>query len=201
MLKSIVKKNSLRDTIFVWDNQLIEYGKKIMESRERFISQLSDISSNIHSSVTDGSEILEISYRPNCKSSDFAEKISSSLDRDIFYGSTSSGPHKDDILFYVNGNDVKTFGSQGQQRTAALSTKLAEIEIIKKETGYSPVLLLDDVLSELDEKRQRYLLGNISDIQTIITCTGIEESIKRFEDKAKVFKVESGKVIYEKRSF
>ncbi len=199
LLKGIVKDIGLKETIFVWDNQLVEYGKKVIESRESFVSMLSGISSGIHSAVTDGTESLEILYKPNCQKDELAKKIKSSLDKDLFYGSTSSGPHKDDIAFYVNGNDVKIFGSQGQQRTAALSAKLAEIDIIKRETGHAPVLLLDDVLSELDEKRQTYLLENLGDIQTILTCTGIEDSIKKYESLASVFKVEKGKIYNEKR--
>jgi len=98
----------------------------------------------------------------------------------------------------INDSEVKIYGSQGQQRTAALSAKLAEIEIIKKETGETPVLLLDDVLSELDEGRQYYLMESIKDIQTIITCTGIEDSIKKYVKKAAVFNVENGVI---KREF
>ena len=95
-------------------------------------------------------------------------------------------------LFLINGSEVKTYGSQGQQRTAALSAKLAEIEIVKMETGETPLLLLDDVLSELDGSRQLYLMESIKDIQTIITCTGIEDSIKKYADNAAIFNVENG---------
>ena len=102
------------------------------------------------------------------------------------------GKHKDDVSFTINDSEVKIYGSQGQQRTAALSAKLAEIEIIKEEKGETPVLLLDDVLSELDEKRQYYLLESIKDIQTVITCTGIEDSIKKYTDKSYIFNVENG---------
>ena len=103
------------------------------------------------------------------------------------------------MVFYINDNDVRKYGSQGQQRTAALSLKLAEIEIVKKIINDKPVLLLDDVLSELDSNRQNYLLNSISDIQTIITCTGLEEFVKNRFQVNKIFQVVSGQ-IFEKKS-
>ena len=114
--------------------------------------------------------------------------------KDLKLCQTTVGPHRDDMLFSVNGIDIRKYGSQGQQRTSALSLKLAEIEIVKKSIHNTPVLLLDDVLSELDSNRQNYLLNSISDIQTIITCTGLEEFVgdrKRFNH---IFHVENGMV-------
>lgn len=108
---------------------------------------------------------------------------------------TGVGPHRDDFTFFINGKDVKKFGSQGQKRTAALSLKLSQIDIAKNETGEMPVLLLDDVLSELDSSRQEYLLKCIGNMQTIITCTGQDEWIKSRMSVDKVFRVKKGKVI------
>ena len=123
------------------------------------------------------------------------------MDKDIVLGSTSYGIHKDDLMFTVNGVDVRVFGSQGQQRTASLSAKLAEIEIMREVKGKAPVLLLDDVFSELDEGRQKFLMKSIQGVQSIITCTGIEDSVikeiikKTSEnDESRVFKVENGSV-------
>ena len=107
-------------------------------------------------------------------------------------GSTSYGPHRDDISFFINGNDVRIYGSQGQQRTAAICAKLAEIDIIKENTDTSPVLLLDDVLSELDKTRQHMPMDCINDVQTIITCTGIEDSITNYAGNAAIFNVNNG---------
>ena len=107
---------------------------------------------------------------------------------------TSIGPHRDDISFFINDIDIRKYGSQGQQRTSALSLKLAEIEIVKQIVGERPVLLLDDVLSELDCNRQRYLLDSIKDIQTIITCTGLEEFIQERIKINQVYKVTNGTV-------
>ncbi len=118
--------------------------------------------------------------------------IEKNIDRDIIYGSTLFGPHKDDLLFFINGADVKNYGSQGQQRSAALSLKLAEIELIKKHKQKEPVLLLDDVFSELDDTRQKFLIDNINDIQMIAACTGVEELIKKIHSKTSIKYVENG---------
>lgn len=192
LLKRLIKEPSLKDTVFIWDNQLVDFGKRIIRERMDFCKKLEEFASENHRLITGGNEKLKIEYKPNCDIENFEEKLVSSLERDIFTGSTNYGPHKDDMSFFVNGSDVRIFGSQGQQRTAALSMKLAEIDIIKSETGVTPVMLLDDVLSELDEKRQNFLLDMTSDIQSVITCTGIEDSIKKFTGKANVMSVKNG---------
>ena len=194
LLKNLQKTPSLKDTLFVWDSQLVTYAKKLITERELFIEKISKIAADIHNNITGGIEKLEMQYSPNVSAEDMEKKLKSHIDRDIFMGSISVGPHKDDLNFYINGIDVKAYGSQGQQRTTALSAKLAEIELIKEEKMINPILLLDDVLSELDESRQTYLLDNISDIQTILTCTGIEDSIKKYIDKAKIYNVRQGKI-------
>ena len=107
---------------------------------------------------------------------------------------TSVGPHRDDLIFMTNGIDIRKYGSQGQQRTAALSLKLSEIYLVKKKIKDTPVLLLDDVLSELDSNRQNYLLESIHDIQTVVTCTGLDDFIDHQFQLNKVFKVVKGEV-------
>lgn len=191
LLKTLLKNPLNKDTIFVWDKQLVLYGKKIIDARVEFIDKINKIASQIHYKITGEAEKLNIQYMPSIKVNDFELKLTKHLDKDIMYGNTLIGPHKDDLKFYINENDVKIYGSQGQQRTTALSIKLAEIELIKEETSNKPILLLDDVLSELDESRQSYLLGNISDIQTILTCTGIEDSIKKYIHKATVYQIKN----------
>jgi DNA replication and repair protein RecF len=124
-------------------------------------------------------------YKPDVTPENYAEILKKSHEKDIFRGTTSDGVHTDDIEFLINGVSVRHFGSQGQQRTAALSAKLAEIEIIKQSTGETPILLLDDVLSELDKNRQKFLLEQINNLQTIVTCTGI--NIFPFEDCKKLY--------------
>ena len=118
-------------------------------------------------------------------------------DRDIYLGTTSVGPHRDDIAFLNGDEDIRKFGSQGQKRTAALSLKMAEIELVENMIGEKPILLLDDVLSELDRKRQNYLLEQIKGVQTLITCTGLEEFIQNGVGIDKVFHIENGACIEE----
>ena len=127
----------------------------------------------------------------------FETKLKISQEKDIKLKQTTVGPHRDDFSF-MNGNiDIRKFGSQGQQRTAALSLKLSEIELVKKIAKDTPILLLDDVLSELDSNRQNYLLNSIGDIQTIITCTGLEEFVNNRFEVNKIYKVSNGIVTSE----
>ena len=194
LLKEIQKNKSLKETLFVWDSQLIKFGGKVIKQRQSYIEEISALAGNVHDKITGGAERLEIIYRPSVLISEFEKKIKKNIDRDIFYGSTGIGPHKDDISFFINGYDARDYGSQGQQRCAVLSLKLAEIQIIKNEKNTNPVLLLDDVLSELDEKRQSFLLDSIKDIQVIITCTGVEDIVKKYNEEAKIFFVKDGNV-------
>ncbi len=194
LLKDIYFRPDLEDTLDIWDEQLINYGKKISERRESFIGRLNEIVDDIHGRISGKREKLVLKYEPVCEISRMGEELKKCLQRDKKTGMTSIGPHRDDICFYVNGVDIRKFGSQGQQRTSALSLKLAEIEMVRLLTGETPVLLLDDVLSELDSKRQNYLLGSIGGIQTIITCTGLDEFVKNRFQIDKVFYVKEGKI-------
>ena len=184
--------NDLTETLQVWNMQLVTYGNQIISRREKFIEQLNDIIFDIHKKLSGEKEELSIIYEPNVSENEFETKLKSSQEKDMKLKMTSVGPHRDDFCFMVNGVDIRKYGSQGQQRTAALSLKLAEIELLKKVTGDSPVLLLDDVLSELDSHRQNYLLNSIGDIQTIITCTGLDEFINNRFEIDKIFKVSNG---------
>ena len=197
LLKDIYYNASLKETLDIWDMQLIDYGNKIIKERKDFIKNVNEIISNIHKKITGERENIEVIYVPNIKNESFEEVLRRHRDRDLKMMSTSSGPHRDDICFKINGIDIRKFGSQGQQRTAALSLKLSEIELIKKITKEKPVLLLDDVLSELDKHRQNYLLDSIDDIQTLITCTGVEEFVNHRFSINKIFYVHKGKVVKE----
>ena len=189
LLKELYLNPGLRDTLPVWDSQLVSYGNKIIERRDAFVSQLNEIIYEIHQKLSGGKEALKIVYEPDIVPDDFEEKLASCQERDIRTKQTSIGPHRDDFSFMVGSVDIRKFGSQGQQRTAALSLKLSEIELVKKVTKDIPLLLLDDVLSELDSSRQNYLLNSIGDIQTIITCTGLEEFVNNRFEINKVFEV------------
>lgn len=194
LLKDMSYNPGLKETLNIWDSQLVSYGSKIIERRKIFAEQLSEIIKEIHLKLSGGKEEILIQYEPDVCISDFEEKMKNSQERDIRTKMTSVGPHRDDFSFIVNGIDIRKYGSQGQQRTAALSLKLSEIELVKKITKDTPVLLLDDVLSELDSNRQNYLLNSIGDIQTIITCTGLDEFINNRFEINKIFRLENGKV-------
>lgn len=195
LLKDIYTNYSLKDTLDIWDSQLISYGSKIIERRVAFINQLNEIIYDIHKKLSGDKEEILIKYEPNVLIDDFEKKLKQNQEKDIKLKMTTVGPHRDDICIDVNGIDIRKFGSQGQQRTAALSLKLSEIELVKKITKDTPVLLLDDVLSELDSNRHKYLLDSIGNIQTIITCTGLDDFVNdRFEIN-KLFKVSNGKIV------
>ena len=194
LLKDFYFHSDLKDTITIWDSQLVSYGRQIIEARIRFVDQLNDIIFQIHQNLSGGREELKITYEPDTTGNDFEKERSNNMDRDIKLKYTGVGPHRDDFGFIVNGIDIRKYGSQGQQRTAALSLKLAEIELVKQITKDNPVLLLDDVLSELDSNRQNYLLNSIGNIQTIITCTGLDEFVNNRFEINKVFKVVNGAI-------
>ncbi|MCR5702482.1 MAG: DNA replication/repair protein RecF [Lachnospiraceae bacterium] len=194
LLKQIATDKSKKDMLDVWDAYLIQYGKAIIEERQAFIDKLNDIVKVIHNHLTGGRESIEITYETNVSFKDYEKVMRKKRDTDIKYQSTQTGPHRDDICFLVNGIDVRTFGSQGQQRTAALSLKLAEIELVKSIIHDNPILLLDDVMSELDSNRRNYLLESIKDIQTIITCTGYDDFIKSRLTIDKIYEVVNGTI-------
>ena len=194
LLKDMYMNPQLKETLNIWDMQLVSYGSKIIERRAKFVEQLNEIIFDIHKKLSGGKEELRIVYEPNVEINDLEKKLRESQDRDIRSKMTSVGPHRDDFSFIIGNTDIRKFGSQGQQRTAALSLKLSEIELVKKITKDTPILLLDDVLSELDSNRQNYLLNSIGDIQTIITCTGLEEFVNNRFEIDRVFQVTNGKV-------
>ena len=184
-------------TLEIWEMQLIQYGNKIIERRKAFIEEMNEIISSIHKKLTGGREEIRILYEPSNKELTFEQALRKYKDRDLKLKSTSVGPHRDDICFMAGDLDIRRFGSQGQQRTAALSLKLSEIELVRQSIHDTPVLLLDDVLSELDKHRQNYLLDSIHDIQTLITCTGVEDFVNHRFSINKVFHVQNGQVAKE----
>ncbi len=191
------------DVLSIWDESLAEYGAKIILERSRFVEKLSQISREISSRITNGKEALDITYESNVELKESLEEqkkylnkmLNKNLKNDILRRSTSIGPHKDDLLMSVDGVDIRHFGSQGQQRTAALSLKLAEIRLIKEETEVSPILLLDDVLSELDAERQNFLIHSLEDIQLFITTAELGEDVKNRLPEGEIFIVENGTIL------
>lgn len=194
LLKDMVYRPDLKDTLPVWDMQLVETGKKIIRRRKQFVEELNEIVHDIHYRISGGKEDLILQYEPNIDDIFFEDELSRVKERDMRQCMTSVGPHRDDLLFSIGEVDIRKFGSQGQQRTSALSLKLSEIELVKRSIHDTPVLLLDDVLSELDSNRQNYLLNSIHDTQTLITCTGLDEFVKNRFQINKIFKVVQGTV-------
>ena len=186
------------ETLPVWDEQLCKYAAVIAFKRAEFASMLSPIAENIHAELTDGAEKLEISPEKKYKGDEkqLAERLfnelSANYERDIRLGYTGSGPHRDDLDILIDGTDAKTFASQGQTRTAALSIKLSEVEIFKRLSGEYPVLILDDVMSELDLPRRKKLAARTQGLQTILTCTHAERVL--YGKEVNKIKIDDGKI-------
>lgn len=187
-------REDIISSLDIWDMQLVKYGNDVIKSREKFVKEINDLVKSIHTKLSGDREQLEIIYEPCVKEQDFESELVRVRDRDLKFKCTNIGPHKDDMCFLINGMDVRKYCSQGQQRTAALSLKLAEIELVKQIIHDTPVLFLDDVLSELDSRRQNFLLDSIGNIQTMITCTGLDELINNRFSINKIFKVVNGTV-------
>lgn len=194
LLKDISFRPELLDTLAVWNMQLIEYGRKIIRARKEFVEELNGIVYEIHKKISGNKEELVLKYEPDVLEENLEQELARCREKDLKFGQTSVGPHRDDLCFMIQEIDVRKFGSQGQQRSCALSLKLSEIELVKKSIRETPVLILDDVLSELDSNRQNFLLNSIHDIQTVITCTGLDEFVRNRFEINKIFKVVSGTV-------
>lgn len=194
LLKDMYFNPDLKDTLNIWDSQLVSFGSKIIERRQLFVEQLNEIIYEIHKRLSGEKEEIRIQYEPDIQIENFEKTLYNNQEKDIKLKQTTVGPHRDDFSFLTGDMDIRKFGSQGQQRTAALSLKLSEIELVKRITKDTPILLLDDVLSELDSNRQNYLLNSIGDIQTIITCTGLEEFVNNRFEINRVFQVADGAV-------
>ncbi|MEK4483996.1 DNA replication/repair protein RecF [Psychrobacillus sp. FSL H8-0484] len=207
ILKQHQGKSNLKDVMFeVYTEQYIDAAVKVIKKRFQFMELLQKWAEPIHFGISRELEKLTVSYdsttgiKANWSDSEMKahleKKLFDSQKRELERGVTLTGPHRDDLQFFVNDYDVQTYGSQGQQRTTALSLKLAEIELIKQEVGEAPVLLLDDVLSELDDYRQSHLLNTIQgDVQTFVTTTSVEGIAHETIQHAKMFHVEQGAVI------
>ncbi len=197
LLKEIPYNKDLEDTVDIWNMQLATYGDEIIKRRDEFVDRINSVIRSIHLKLSGDKEELSVKYEPSTEGDNLYRELTDNMAKDIRNKMTSVGPHRDDISFNINDVDIRKYGSQGQQRTTALSLKLAEIEIVKIILGDTPILLLDDVLSELDAKRQNCLLDSIHDIQTIITCTGLDEFINNRFGVNRIFKVSNGKVTRE----
>ena len=188
-LKNIEIQNN--DLLEIYDEKLIEYGCEIYKYRKEFIEKIKNKIKIIHNNITNNKEDIEIKYISDCEDKNsFQELLKARKKLDIIKGYTTKGIHRDDFQIYINELPVDVYGSQGQHRTAVLSLKLSELQVINDEIGENPILLLDDFMSELDENRRTSFLENIKDTQVIITCT---DKIKL--NTSKYFEVEDGNII------
>lgn len=202
ILRSNKFNKDIKPLLEIFDLQLAKIGTDIIIERDKYVKELSDISKITHNKITLLNEDLELKYESNIDILDsklnmekmYLEKLKSNIDGDIERRSTGLGPHRDDILMTINNKDLKVYGSQGQQRTAVLSIKLSEVELIKKEKGSYPVLLLDDVFSELDEERRKYLIKSFHEMQTLITVTDSVDLKEMDNIEKSIFYIEKGKL-------
>jgi recF protein len=197
---SVIKNKNIQEYMLdIYDEQLASYAEYIIKQRIWYIEKLNTIGSIIHKDITLEKENIMFKYITNVKNlndlrNDILALLQKNRSKDIERHITSVGPHRDDFEININGVDTRTFGSQGQQRTSILTIKFASLKIIKEVTGEYPVLLLDDVLSELDFKRKRYILSAINEVQTIITCTGIEDIKNYLSGDSKIYYVKNGAI-------
>lgn len=204
LLKAVREKRESENMLDIWDLQLVEFGSNIIKKRVEVLERIRTLSKDIHFKITNGQEDLDLSYLATidpAKANNmglqdyYLKKLKDNRVNEIKMGISLCGPHRDDIDIKIGNNTVRAFGSQGQQRTCALSMKLAEMEFMRLETGEYPVLLLDDVLSELDYSRRQFLLEVASSkVQTLVSATGIEDFPESLVKKSKVFKVIKGQI-------
>jgi DNA replication and repair protein RecF len=199
-LKQIIKENKSQELLEILDEQLAELSYKIFEYRNYYFEKFANIIQENHDIITKDNknkEIIKIKYISNAQDKKgFLNNLEKSRTIDLSRGYTSTGIHRDDFMIYINKKIVSIYGSQGQQRTTTLTLKLCELKIVTEEIGETPILLLDDFMSELDEKRRKSFLKNLNNNQVIITCT---DNIEIKKDKIKSFYVENGTVQEERK--
>lgn len=191
-LRQIKLENKNQDLLDIWDEKLADYAQIISQYRKEFIDKISKKIDHIHQEITEGKEKLLIEYVSQCSNKeDYLKLLKQNRNLDIIKGYTTKGIHRDDFRTYINNKEVNIYGSQGQHRTVILSLKLAELNVVYDEMGEYPILLLDDFMSELDEKRRKSFLNHIKDTQVIITCT---DKIKVDNLNFNLYYVENGKI-------
>ena len=186
------------DTLPVWDEQLCKYAATVVKKRKEFLEKLSPYAKEAHAYLTDGAEELSVALDKNYDGDEseiaatLVRRLANCYEKDMRLGFTTVGPHRDDLAVLISGVDAKSYASQGQMRTAALSLKLAEVQIFKDVSGEYPVLILDDLMSELDLPRRKKLLQRIHGIQTLLTCTHAERVL--YGTESNKIRIENGKV-------
>ena len=193
ILKDFKNNSSVLPLLEVFEEEIAVSGEKIIKYRLRYIEILKEFIPEIYKGISNGRENLEIEYIYSNRGENLLTELKNSRKEDMFTYKTSVGPHRDDLEFKINGISAKNFGSQGQKRSVALSLKLAEAEILKKNTGEYPICLLDDIMSELDPKRQNFILNHIKEMQTFLSCCD-PETLKNLKE-GKRFQIKSGEVL------
>lgn len=192
-LKQIKIEQRSKDLLDIWDEKLVEYSEKVYKYRNEYMEKIKKIINEKHSKITDGKEKIEIKFLSDCKDKEkYLKELKEDREIDIKRGYTTKGIHRDDFEVFINGKKVNIYGSQGQNRTVILSLKMCELDIIKEETGELPIFLLDDFMSELDNKRIKKFFENIDETQVIVTCT---EKIENSDIKCNYFEVKEGKIL------
>ena len=192
-LRQIREENKPEEMLEIWDENLAEYGEKIYIYRNEFINKILNKINNIHKNITDAKEEIRIEYLSNCDNKEnYLKLLKERRKLDIIKGYTTKGIHRDDFVIYINDKEVSTYGSQGQNRTAVLSLKLSELQVVYDEIGEYPILLLDDFMSELDEVRRKNFLNNIKNTQVILTGT---DKIELSDVEYSIFNIKEGKII------
>jgi len=190
-LRQIREENKDENLLDIWDEKLIEHAEIIFKYRNEFIKKIKEKIKDVHNEITNGKEEIEIEYISECKSKEkYLNLLKERRKLDIIKGFTTKGIHRDDFMIYINKKQLDIYGSQGQHRTAILSLKLSELNIVKEEIGEGPILLLDDFMSELDKIRINNFLEKIKETQVIITCT---EKINIENNKILIYNVKEGK--------
>jgi len=208
ILKKEINQKKRKEKILMWDPRLIERGSFLILTRIKFIKKINCLAYNFHQEITKEKENIKLVYQSNIAkdyeenifsvSKAFKDKLEEHREKEIEDRTTLFGPHRDDFSIYINGFNIVSYGSQGQQRTAILSLKLSELELIKEKEGAYPIFFLDDVMSELDEDRRHFLLGLIIDkkVQTFITGINLDYFNSNIKEKSRIFKIEEGRVIH-----
>ena len=192
-LRQIKKENKSEELLDIWDEKIAQYAEIISRYRNEFIEKIKEKIKDIHKEITNNKEEIEIQYITDCIDRDeYLNILNNRRKLDIIKGFTTKGIHRDDFMIYINKKEINIYGSQGQNRTAMLSLKLAELQVIYDEIGEYPILLLDDFMSELDKNRRKNFLENIEDTQVIITGT---EKLDIENLKYLEYNVSNGKVI------
>ena len=207
ILKKEISQKKKREQFIIWDPRLIERGSFLILTRIKFIRKINCLANKFHQEITKEKENIKLTYQSNILkeheenissiNKEFKDKLEEHREKEIEQRATLLGPHREDFSVYINGFNIASYGSQGQQRTAVLSLKLSELELIKEKEGVYPIFFLDDVMSELDEDRRHFLLGLIIDkkVQTFITSINLDYFNSNIKEKSRIFKIKEGKVI------